>query len=234
MTGTGIFILLALGILLGKVSDEEEVAAFHSLDSLGDYPASENQFASDEEKDTVLHGIYYKFRDVLSNKHVLFVGIAEGAQVVADIRRAAEWSLAMSGRKFFRIFIVPAVEFKEPEDGAADDSLVAVQCAGQVGYLPVGNVHALSPAELEMLGCDVKELSKRYDLLIICRDQPLRVRELFFQQMVEFCDGSFLYFGAGRTSRRLLRFTAALARSSKRTVAVVLTGVKRFVPNGAR
>lgn len=234
VSGTGVFLLIGLLILLGRIASPEEVSAYWTLALLGVYPASEDQFASEQEKEALLHDIFYKFRKKLGNGHVVFEGVGEGGEMVSDILRSLDWNSAMAGLKVFRIDIVPAVDFTESKESGGESDLVAIQCSGTQGCLPVGNPHALSPAELEMLGCDVKELLNRYDLLIFSRSAPLRVNELFFRQMVEFCDCSLLYFGAGATSRRLLRYTASLPRSCGRAVAVILTGVKRLAPADAR
>jgi len=234
VTGTGVILLIVLSILFGKVSTLEEISANRNLVAVGSYPASEKQFSSAQEKEAVLHGIYYKYREVLGSGHVLFEGVGQGGRMVPDILEALEWNSAMAGLKVVRINIVSAVDFKVPEDCEDHSDLVAVQCAGTEGFLPVGNLHALSPAELEMLGSDVKTLLKKYDVLVLARSAPLQAPELFYRQMVAFCDCSLLYFGAGATSRRLLRYTAGLPRSCGRTVAVILTGVKRLTPADAR
>ena len=234
VTGMGMVLLITLSILFGKVSTPEEISAYRSLVAVGVYPASEKQFFSAQEKEAVLHGIYYRYREVLGSGHVIFEGVGEGGRMVPDVHQALEWNSAMAGLKVFRVNIVPAVDFTVPEGCEESADLVAVQCAGQEGYLPVGNLHALSPAELEMLGCDVKALLRKYDVIVLVRSIPLRTPELFYRQMVAFCDCSLLYFGAGATSRRLLRYTAGLPRSCGRTVAVILTGVKRLTPADAR
>ena len=234
VTGMGMVLLIGLSILFGMVSTQEEISAYRSLAAVGDYPASEKQFSSPQEKEALLHGIYYKCHETMGGGKVIFEGAGEGGRVESDIIRALEWNSAMAGIKVFRINIVSAVDYTVPEDCDKDLDLVAVQCAGQQGFLPVGNLHALSPAELEMLGSDVKLLLKKFDLLILSRSMPLRIHELFFRQMVEFCDCSLLFFGAGATSRRLLRYTAMLPHSCGRTIAVILTGVKRLAPADAR
>ena len=235
VSGTGVFLLVGLLILLGKIADRDEVAAYWTLASIGSYPSSGEQFESEQEKEAVLHGIFYRLREALGGGRVLFEGVGEGGVMVPDILQSRDWNFAMAGMKVFRIEIVPAVDFTEPEEDGRDGALVAVRCAaGSTGSLPVDNPRALSPAELEMLGCDAKELLSKYDLLILTRSVPLRVDELFFRQMVEFCDCSLLYFGAGATSRRLLRYTASLPRACGHAVAVILTGVKHLTPADAR
>lgn len=234
VSGLGVVLLVALSILFGKVSGREELTAFRSLQTVGVYPASEKLFHSPQAKEVLLHGIYYRLRSVLGEGHVLFAGPVEGAAEVSDIRQALEWNSAMAGIKFFRIFIVPAIDFKEPDGQEEELPLVAIRCVGQQGYFPVENPQALSPAEMEMLGNDVKVLQERYDLLVIFRNIPLQSNELFFRQMVEFSDCSLLYLGAGTTSRRLLRYAASLPRTCRKTVAVILTGVKRLTPADAR
>ena len=141
----------------------------------------------------------------------------------------------MTGMKLFQVNIVSARDFDPPADGSGGEALVAVQCVGQQGFLPVENLQALSPAELEMLGSDAKELLRNCDLLVLSRKEPLRQNDLFFRQMMEFSDCSLLCFGAGATSRRLLRHTVALQRACGHVAAVILTGVRKWTPAaGAR
>ncbi|MBS1370166.1 MAG: hypothetical protein HPZ91_09455 [Lentisphaeria bacterium] len=232
VTGGACVLLVLFQIFFGKVEQVEEIEAHRGLVPLGTYPDSAERFSSPGEKEIVLHEMYYKLREVLEGRKILFEGTLEGGSAPPDIREAIEWNAAMNGVRSFRINIVPAVGF-ELADAAVDgdDTLVAVQCSGSQGFFPVENPQALSPAELELLGCDVKELLKRYDLLMIGREKPLGQNDLFFRQMMEFSDCSLLYLGANATPRRILRLAAALQRTCGHMAAAVLTGVRKWTPN---
>lgn len=235
VTGFSVLLLLAQQILFGRVESLEELAACNGLVPVGSYPASPELFRSTAEKEAVLHEIYYGFREALNGRHILFEGALEGGAIVPDIQESLKWNAAMTGMKLFQVNIVSARDFDPPADGSGGEALVAVQCVGQQGFLPVENLQALSPAELEMLGSDAKELLRNCDLLVLSRKEPLRQNDLFFRQMMEFSDCSLLCFGAGATSRRLLRHTVALQRACGHVAAVILTGVRKWTPAaGAR
>ncbi|MDR0931666.1 MAG: hypothetical protein LBM70_01420 [Victivallales bacterium] len=232
VTGGACVLLVLFQIFFGKVERLEELEAVHGLTTLGTYPDSPERFSTPGEQEIVLHEIYYKLKEVLEGKNIMFEGTLDGGVPHKEIRDAIEWNAAMNGVRCLRISIVSALGFEPIENsGDGDDALVAVQMSGSQGCFPVDNTQALSPAELELLGCDTKELLKKYDLLIIVREQPLVQNDLFFRQMMEFCDCSLLFVEAGGTPRRMLRLASVLQRRCEHAVAVVLTGVKKWTPN---
>ena len=216
MTSFLLVIVSSLELAFGRIVDGE-LAFYPELRNLGRLLSQKRKFNSEEEEKMVYDSIFYNFETENGNRGIVFLGALPGVNYCSKLLENFEWNYAMSGKRLLSIFIVEAMNYEAPSNSI---DLSAVSYSGSKGALPVENISALSPSELQMLESDIKELRNTYDLIIVTRRENLDLSGVFLQQMLTFCDSSIILAAVKHTKRSMIR---AIIRHQHKTGKPMMT-----------
>lgn len=218
--GGGLWTLLVLlDVLFGRVRGAREVACYLGVKTLGAITRKEH-FPADVDYAHALNRVCFGLEQETAGKSVVFAGLLPGGRFVPELGEAMRWNLAMSGRRTATIDIVSAKSFEAP-DGA--EQMLSVCLKDDRGWFARASRQALSPSETKLLGEDIAELRKRYDMVILRCLEPV-YSTMFLHQALEIGDAAMFYAGSRRTPRLFLRRLAHEGESVGRQPLVVVDG----------
>lgn len=217
--------LLLLVVILefqyGVVSGSEEIAIHPEVRPLGTLPAGD-RFKDEASARKICGSIFYLYHRECA-KGLVYVGMLPGSELSAQLESVFNWNFGMGGEKVIVLNIVNALDFEEPEN--AEFVGLMVKTASEA-WLPVIDVTALSPGEMEMLESSVKILRSEYDTVFVKRNEPMHKGEIFLTQIFGICDRILLFVGAKRSKRSDLRAVIETDRANQSSeILAVVTGM---------
>ncbi len=219
--GGAVAVLLAqLGV--GRLRNYAELECYYGLTPVGILPGPPGSYAGDNRRGKfALSAVYYKFFQLRPDCRRLFIGCPDNSAASDSLGDALARQFAANGRRLLLIKIVPSRDFMEPHNST---QLNAVFHSGGRGFLPVETTRALTGAEINLLGEDLKLLEESYDVIIVLRTSDMTRHSILFQQMSGLCDTSMLLAEPRKTRRSTLRFLIGVHQKAGRKLYAVMLG----------
>lgn len=204
--------ILALELAFGTVRDAAELGAAEDVRVLGALPAPGVGEAAERD---AARSAALAFCRAEESRGVVLVQALSGAAVPEAFSEALDWSLAMSGRRRFRLELVPGAGFAPPE---GSETMTGVVRKGDRGWFPLSGLLALDQTEVRMLEADLAALRGSFDDVFV--EAPAGLRGGPFLEQALGLAGSVLFVvAAGATPRRELRRARAVAARAGRPAA---------------
>ena len=219
ITGFAASLIVLLEFFFGHVANANELKLYDEFNYLGELPAHETMFGSEDIKTVILNKIFHNFQSL--NHHMVFINTLPGGRILPHLFDSFEWNFGMSGHRMLLVDLVLAEEFQSEPD--PDSKTMIVTFSGGKAYLPLTSQKFFAPTELELLKNDFHNLHQEYDYIFIRNSFGMRGSGLFLEQISEICDGLMVAVAAGKTPRRDLRFLLSIQLKIKLPVMTILT-----------
>lgn len=219
ITGFAASLIVLLEFFFGHVANANELKLYSEFAYLGELPASEDMFSSEELENVILNKIFHNFNAM--GLHVIFTDILPGGKIIPKLFDFFEWNFGMSGRRLLVMDLVLAEDFPTVPD--PETKTMIVTFSKGKAYLPLTSQKFFAPTELELLKNDFQTLKQDYDYIFIRNVFSIRGAGLLMEQITEICDGMIASVGAGKTYRRDLRFLLTVQFKIKLPVMTILT-----------
>ena len=227
ITGFAASLIVLLEFFFGYVANAHELQFYNEFSYLGELPASEKLFSSEELETVILNKIFHNFHAM--GLHVIFTDTLPGGKIIPKLFDFFEWNFGMSGRRMLLMDLVLAEDFPVIPD--PDSKTMIVTFSKGKAYLPLTSQKFFAPTELELLKNDFQTLKQEYDYIFIRSAFGMRGAGLLLEQIPEICDGLIVAVGAGKTRRRDLRYLLSVQFKIQLPVMTILTEHSRKILN---
>lgn len=227
ITGFAASLIVLLEFFFGYVANSHELQFYNEFTYLGELPASEKLFSSEELETVILNKIFHNFHAM--GLHVIFTDTLPGGKIIPKLFDFFEWNFGMSGRRMLLMDLVLAEDFPVIPD--PDSKTMIVTFSKGKAYLPLTSQKFFAPTELELLKNDFHTLKQEYDYIFIRSAFGMRGAGLLLEQIPEICDGMIVAVGAGKTRRRDLRYLLSVQFKIQLPVMTILTEHSRKTLN---
>lgn len=215
---------IVLGLWLGDVRGAKELAAYPDIHVLGSLP-KRRALSKEREKD-VFGVVALNFCNADVPKRNVLICRLRGAKPQPRFAEALDWSLSMSGKRLFALYLVSSQTF-EPEEGS--EMLINTARKGSAGRFPVANRFALAPTEIEMLRADLATIHEEFDIVFLLMPDGLRRGGNYFSQLLEECDSALVTVGANKTSRREFAYVRRQVNKARKPMMGLVAGERARV-----
>ena len=221
VSGGMLFVIVVLELVIGKVRDGREVAAYDDINFLGSLPKPEAM--PDEEEREIMGVVALKMLLACKDAKTMLVCKLPGADPHPAFIGTVDFTATLSGMSCFALYIVTQEDFTPPE-GA--EMMLGIMRSGQKGWFAAANRFALAPTEVELLKADLASLCEEFDNVFIRIESEAHMGGTFFDQLLDLCGGTLLLTGDGKTPRRALSYARHRLRASGKPVAAIATGAR--------
>ena len=202
----------------------KELAAYPDIHVLGSLP-KRRALSKEREKD-VFGVVALNFCNAEVPKRNVLICRLRGAKPQPRFAEALDWSLSMSGKRLFSLYLVSSQTF-EPEEGS--EMLINTARKGSSGQFPVANRFALAPTEIEMLRADLATIHEEFDIVFLLMPDGLRRGGNYFSQLLEECDSALVTVGANKTSRREFAYVRRQVNKARKPMMGLVAGERARV-----
>ena len=216
-------LIVLLEFFFGYVANIHELQLYNEFSYLGELPASEEMFGSEELETVIFNKIFHNFNAV--GPHVVFTDSLPGGKIIPKLFDSFEWNFGMSGRRMLLVDLVLAEDFPIVPD--PETKTMIVTFSKGKAYLPLTSQKFFAPTELELLKNDFQILKEDYDYIFIRNVFSVRGAGLLKEQIPQICDGMIVAVGAGKTKRRDLRALLSVHLKIKLPVMTILTAYSK-------
>ena len=221
VSGGMLFVIVVLELVLGKVRDGREVAAYDDINFLGSLPKPGAM--PDEEEREIMGVVALKMLLACKDVKTTLVCRLPGSDPHPSFTETVDLTATLSGMTCFALDIVTQDGFTPPEDA---EMMLGIMRSGQKGWFAAANRFAMAPTEVELLKADLASLCEEFDNVFIRIESEAHMGGTFFDQLLDLCGGTLLLTGDGKTPRRALSYARHRLRASGKPVAAIATGAR--------
>jgi hypothetical protein len=222
VTGALALLVVAAGLLFGRVRGAQELAAAGDIRVLGSVPRWRVIRRHREEAKETMGVVANHFMEAPESKGVVLVCRLKGAKLEPVFEEELDWALSMSGVRSFTLTVVREGSRDVPQEEA--ETMLNTVRQGSKGWFPVVNRYSLAPTEQQMLTADLAALRSEFDCIFLAVHGGLRRGGDFTGQLLGVCDSALLVAGANRTRRSELTYARRLAKDAGKPVMGLVTG----------